>query len=350
MDCSFLDSTREMIQQNGWKRLLLAVSGGLDSMCLAHFFICNKDALGIEWLGIAHVHHGLREGSADLDAELVRKFAEKHDVPFFLKKLDGAALKNADGSLENNAREARYQALKSIVFELQDKNYLDCHGFQPRNDMQTVIVTAHHAGDQAETVYLRMKRGVTLTGLRGIQKVRTFSEIPACAGMTTMLFRPFLNISREELTRYAKDNDINWREDESNSDTQFARNQARHLSLPNLEKLVPGASEQLCRIARKAAPAYEKAMAVADKLFSPMVISNENGLLLDTKKAKVPLKGGMDEIFRLWLDKQGYRFPIGCFKGKGFVSEIRNLSYRTRFIVKNRNIIGIYDKNTTPDL
>lgn len=344
MDCSFLDSTREMIQQNGWKNLLLAVSGGLDSMCLAHFFICNKEALGIEWLGVAHVHHGLREGSADLDAELVEQFAEAQGVPFFLKRLDGEALKAREGSLENNAREARYQALKSIVFELQDKNYLDCHGFQPRNDMQTVIVTAHHGGDQAETVYLRLRRGVTLTGLRGIQMVREgHDDFPA-------IFRPFLNISREELTKYAQKKDINWREDESNSDTKFARNQIRLQALPNLEREFSGASAQLCRIAQKAAPAYEKVMAIADKLFSPMVVSTENGLTLDTKKAKVSLKGGMDEIFRLWLDKQGYRFPIGCFKGKGFVSEIRNLSYRTRFIVKNRHIIRIYSKKSATDI
>lgn len=338
------EKIKETIQRNGWKNLLLAVSGGLDSMCLAHFFICNKYALGIEWLGVAHVHHGLREGSADLDAELVEQFAEAQGVPFFLKRLDGEALKAREGSLENNAREARYQALKSIVFELQDKNYLDCHGFQPRNDMQTVIVTAHHAGDQAETVYLRLRRGVTLTGLRGIQMVREgHDDFPA-------IFRPFLNISREELTKYAKDNDINWREDESNSDTKFARNQIRLQALPNLEREFSGASAQLCRIAQKAAPAYEKVMAIADKLFSPMVVSTENGLTLDTKKAKVSLKGGMDEIFRLWLDKQGYRFPIGCFKGKGFVSEIRNLSYRTRFIEKNRHIIRIYSKKSATDI
>lgn len=343
MNISLAD-IKETIQRNGWKNLLLAVSGGLDSMCLAHFFICNKYALGIEWLGVAHVHHGLREGSADLDAELVEQFAEAQGVPFFLKRLDGEALKAREGSLENNAREARYQALKSIVFELQDKNYLDCHGFQPRNDMQTVIVTAHHAGDQAETVYLRLRRGVTLTGLRGIQMVREgHDDFPA-------IFRPFLNISREELTKYAKDNDINWREDESNSDTKFARNQIRLQALPNLEREFSGASAQLCRIAQKAAPAYEKVMAIADKLFSPMVVSTENGLTLDTKKAKVSLKGGMDEIFRLWLDKQGYRFPIGCFKGKGFVSEIRNLSYRTRFIVKNRHIIRIYSKKSATDI
>ena len=105
----------ENIRHHGFKRLLLAVSGGLDSICLAHYFIKNCDALGIEWLGIAHVHHGLREGTADRDAKFVEEFAKSHNVPFFLKKLDGEALKDADGSLEENARDARYKALVEIL-------------------------------------------------------------------------------------------------------------------------------------------------------------------------------------------------------------------------------------------
>ena len=112
------DSIADSIRRHGFKRLLLAVSGGLDSICLAHYFICNKAALGIEWLGIAHVHHGLRVGTADRDAAFVEAFARKYNVPFFLKKLDGEALKSAEGSLEENARDARYKAL----IEIAEKN------------------------------------------------------------------------------------------------------------------------------------------------------------------------------------------------------------------------------------
>lgn len=77
----------ENIRHHGFKRLLLAVSGGLDSICLAHYFIENSDALGIKWLGIAHVHHGLREGTADRDAKFVEEFAKSHNVPFFLEEV-----------------------------------------------------------------------------------------------------------------------------------------------------------------------------------------------------------------------------------------------------------------------
>ena len=146
---------QQQLNDRKFRRLLLAVSGGLDSICLAHYFVTNKDALDIEWLGIAHVNHGLRAGSADLDEKLVRDFAAANSIPFFCAHLDGGALKSAEGSLEENARDARYSALCQFASENQ----------------ADVIVTAHHAGDQAETMYMRLHRGVTLAGLHGIQEM-----------------------------------------------------------------------------------------------------------------------------------------------------------------------------------
>ena len=385
------------IQQHGFKRLLLAVSGGLDSMCLAHYFIQNKERLGIEWLGIAHVHHGLRERGADLDAELVQNFATENKVPFFRKNLDGFSLKNLDGSLEDNARRARYEALVQIVFELQggsrrtgrdDRAVGACNesqgdpGSEPgmtatapgmtantpgmtKNTPGTngiAIVTAHHAGDQAETLYMRLRRGVTLAGLSGIRPVR---KAIASREDSPTIYRPFLNVTRKELLQYAKENNLTWRDDETNFNVKFHRNEIRHRYLPQLEKSVPGAVLQFSSIAAKANSAYEKILAEADKMFLPLVISKEKSfgnlqmdrpdeiancpkvLALDTRKNRVSLTGGMDEIFRLWLDKQGFRFPLKTFKGKALLNDIRNLSYRSRFILKKRHIIWICDKNPT---
>ena len=214
----------ENIRRHGFKRLLLAVSGGLDSICLAHYFIENREALGIEWLGIAHVHHGLREGTADRDAKFVEEFAKLHDVPFFLKHLDGDALKAAEGSLEENARDARYKALVEIALNnekempspyadhahisakaLSDQRDQVGHDKGPSTSLRSTqddislvsrlssfvsyspiaIVTAHHAGDQAETMYMRLKRGTTLAGLRGIQEVRILSNSQGVAGLAS---------------------------------------------------------------------------------------------------------------------------------------------------------------------
>ena len=295
-----LASIKKRILDYGFKRLLLAVSGGLDSICLAHYFIENRDALGIEWLGIAHVHHGLREGTADRDAKFVEEFAKSHWVPFFLKRLDGEALKAAEGSLEENARDARYKALVEIALDpsprkgdhgllraeaqvtketplhsAQDDTLHTAHptphtphikgseatdpiphttkqpkvaaphlkaveGCDPAPHSSIAIVTAHHANDQAETMLMRLKRGTTLAGLRGIQALRqaqgpyrlenlsNFAQndesFVSRLSSLVYIYRPFLNVTRAELLEYARKNKLTWCEDESNADVKFARN------------------------------------------------------------------------------------------------------------------------------
>lgn len=335
-----LDIT-ENIRHHGFKRLLLAVSGGLDSICLAHYFIANREALGIEWLEIAHVHHGLREGTADRDAAFVEAFARKHNVPFFLKKLDGVALKNAEGSLEENARDARYKALQDVA-----KN---CDA----------IVTAHHAGDQAETIYMRLRRGTTLAGLRGIQEIR------AVPGHDITIFRPFLNVTREELLTYARKNNLEWREDESNDDVTFARNKVRHDLLPHLEQECSGATEQLCRIAEIADRAYAKVIEACKGLFDSVMIKQDSStplhfaqddthsITLDKKKLNKILREHADadlsEMFRLWLSEQGFRFPIGFFYSPKEPAHVKipvRAAYRKRSVAKIGRTVRICEFST----
>ena len=368
------------IRRHGFKRLLLAVSGGLDSICLAHYFICNKEALGIEWLGIAHVHHGLRVGTADRDATFVEAFARKYNVPFFLKKLDGEALKNAEGSLEENARDARYRALEEIFNETEDPRLRG-------DDNKDVIVTAHHAGDQAETMYMRLRRGTTLAGLRGIQEFRVLSNSQGVAGLASeaplervmedratgcnqgetsptqddksfvfrlssfvFLYRPFLSVTRPELLAYARENNLEWVEDESNADVNFARNRIRHEMLPRLERECPGATAQLCRIAALADRAYGKVLEACEGLFGtcprndiPRTSNPEPraSITLDKKKLRKVLLAhkntDLSEMFRLWLSEKGLRFPVGFFYGPkepACVKIPHHAVYRRRAIVK----------------
>ena len=360
------------VLRQGFKRLLLAVSGGLDSICLAHYFIENREALGIEWLGITHVHHGLREGTADRDAQFVEAFARKYGVPFFLKKLDGEALKAAEGSLEENARDARYKALMDVVSRASS--------LEPRAS----IVTAHHAGDQAETMFMRLRRGTTLAGLRGIQEVRemgrelsavsdeekeplrTSSLEPRASSLASRhsslvsLYRPFLSVTRAELLAYAREHSLEWCEDESNADVKFARNKVRHELLPQLEKSCLGATAQLCRIASLADRAYKKVLDAADKLYAPAIVPPDAWPFepLCAKYGKVlALDAGAlssippyPELLRLWLDSQGFRFPVDTFAKPnpiytGNSQTMRTLSFRTRFIEKCRHIVWIYDSS-----
>ena len=383
-----LASIKKRIHDYGFKRLLLAVSGGLDSICLAHYFICNKEAFGIEWLGIAHVHHGLREGTADRDAAFVEAFARKYNVPFFLKKLDGEALKNAEGSLEENARDARYKALVDVALHTP---YLKAaEGCDPIPHTSIAIVTAHHAGDQAETMYMRLRRGTTLAGLRGIQSLRAMDSIGhTCAsrcGVThqaslhiinhpssiihhqsNFIYRPLLNVTRKELLAYARENNLTWCEDESNADVKFARNKVRHELLPQLERECPGAAEQLCRIAELADRAYAKVMEKCDTLFSgalckePLVKEIPAYAGMTSKEARIVqsitlnkktlhnvlqahANADLSEMFRLWLAEQGFRFPIAFFYGPKEPAHIKiphRAAYRRRSVAKIGHTIKI---------
>ena len=336
-----LANTEKRIQDYGFKRLLLAVSGGVDSICLAHYFISNKDSLGIEWLGIAHVHHGLREETAERDAKFVEEFAHQYNVPFFLKRLNGEAIKDAEGSLEENARDARYKALAEIALD---------SSITSTSHASTAIVTAHHAGDQAETMYMRLKRGTTLAGLQGIQEVRTLQDSPL-----VYIYRPILNISREEILDYAREKGLEWCEDESNVDTTFARNKIRHELLPHLEKVCPGTAAQLCRIAALAENVYGKVMEVNEHVFAnildneaPAIPDATKAIALDKKKLREILTAHADmdlsEMFRLWLSNQGFRFPIGFFYAQDEPAHVKipvHTAFRMRSIVKNGHTIQI---------
>jgi len=427
-----LASIKKRILDYGFKRLLLAVSGGLDSICLAHYFIENRDALGIEWLGIAHVHHGLREGTADRDAKFVEEFAKSHNIPFFLKRLDGEALKAAEGSLEENARDARYKALVEIVNEIGDSRLRGNDNVERGDDenngdsgteagmttsaqddnslssfvsrLSSIIVTAHHANDQAETMLMRLKRGTTLAGLRGIQALRqaqgpyrlenlsNFAQndesFVSRLSSLVYIYRPFLNVTRAELLEYARKNKLTWCEDESNADVKFARNSIRHQLLPHLENEVPGATKQLCRIAELADKAYAKVMekceevfgkALQNKMVIPEQVGDDNAvendafqdsggddnatpltphtsISLDKKKLNKILRehanADLSEIFRLWLSELGFRFPIGFFYGPKEPAHVKipvRAVYRKRSIVKIRHTIKFCEFCTPED-
>ncbi len=401
-----MNDFESLIYHQNFKRLLLAVSGGLDSICLAHYFVKNKEMLGIEWLGIAHVHHGLREGTADRDAAFVESFAKSHGVPFFLKMLDGTALKAAEGSLEETARDARYKALVEIA--LNNEKEMPGHPRQARTGAghdslhspslkgseatdpiphsPIAIVTAHHAGDQSETMYMRLRRGTTLAGLRGIQEVRTIQEERRSRNSvrddteegrsqhpTVFIFRPFLNITRAELREYAQKYQLHWCEDESNTDVKFARNKIRHEFLPNLERECPGATKQLCRIAGIADRAYAKVMEKCESIFAPCLLSENdsahspspkgskatdpiphNTIALDKKKLNRILQAHKDanlsEMLRLWLSEKGFRFPVGFFDAPKEPAHIKvpvRAVYRKRSILKIRHTVWICEFKDT---
>ena len=190
-------------------RLLVAVSGGVDSMTLLH--LCAHSSLDLE-LSVAHMNFSLRPGDCDLDEELVRQAAAGYGIPFHTRKVDTLAYAAEKGiSLEMAARELRYGWFRTLM-EQQGIDYL---------------VVGHNLNDRAETMMLNMLRGTGITGMHGM---------PAVSGTT---IRPLLCFTREQIEEFASSHAIAFREDSTNSDTRFVRNMIRHEIFPRLKKINP---------------------------------------------------------------------------------------------------------------
>jgi len=213
------------------ERLLVAVSGGLDSVVLLYLLRHSEPPAGR--IAAAHFDHAMRPGSA-ADAQWVRGLCTAWDVPLEVGRADHPLRAEAD------ARDARYRFLRSAA----------------RRAGAPLILTAHHADDQAETVLFRVLRGTGLKGLAGIRDR---------AGSVA---RPLLPFWRAELAAYARDAGLAWREDPTNRTLSPRRNRIRNDLLPRLERDVsPGARRSLVRLARIAADADR----IVDRATEPLL-------------------------------------------------------------------------------
>lgn len=199
-------------------RVLCALSGGLDSMCLLHFLSQQPDVT----VTAAHFHHGLRE-TAHRDQAFVQHWCQEHHIPLICGNGDTRSLAEQEGlSVEEAARRLRYAFLEETA--------------------QTVgcdwIATAHHADDNAETMLLNLIRGTGLKGLCGIPPVRN------------SIIRPFLDVTQATLKQYAAVHHLPHVEDETNQDPNVAaRNRLRLQVMPLLRELNPQAVAHMTRTA-----------------------------------------------------------------------------------------------------
>jgi len=203
----FLKTIQKQKLINNNERVLLAVSGGMDSMCMVQLFMSINQPIGI-----AHLDHQLRGEESDQDRKFVERFAKINDIPLYCKQVDILALSlDSTQSKSEIGRDQRYLFFQEICTE---------HQF-------TKIATAHHLDDRIETFIMRAMTGAGLEGL---------SSIPYHNGN---VIRPFLDISRSEIESFVKDSHIEYREDSSNKKTDYLRNSIRHQLLPAIEKIMP---------------------------------------------------------------------------------------------------------------
>lgn len=223
------------------EKVAVALSGGRDSVVLLHAMLARAPREGFSVCAI-HVEHGIRGDESLRDEQFVRDLCKGWGVDLLVKKVDVLSKTGELGSVEQTARVLRYRAFDEAVSA----------GFCDR------VATAHHRGDNAETVLMRALRGTGIGGLSGIDRERG------------AYVRPMLDVSRADINRYADEHGIEYVEDGTNACNEYTRNFIRGEVLPLVEKKFPQAEEALARLARLAGEADGFIRRQADALVTAL--------------------------------------------------------------------------------
>lgn len=233
-------------RSNAANGLCVAYSGGLDSTVLLHIAdaFCKQANIA---LTAAHVNHGISPNSEAWEKHCKKQCAQRN-IPFYTQSL--ALTKTAQQSLEADAREARYRILDEFA------------------GLNRIVLLAQHQNDQAETLFIQLKRGAGIKGLAAMP-----SLITKASGVQYL--RPLLTIAREDLLVYATQHQLSWLEDESNQDNSFDRNFLRNQVFPLLTNRWPSFNKTVARSARHCGKANEVNMEYMH-LLSNRLIDNHN--------------------------------------------------------------------------
>ncbi len=225
------------------ERILVAVSGGADSVALLRGLAFLADDFDLTCLA-AHINHGLRGADSDSDADWVAALAQQIGIEFHLRTVDLRERVDAGQSLEEAARNARYEQLAEIA------TATGC----------SIVAVAHTADDQTETILHHLIRGTGLAGLSGMPKSRFLCD-------EVRLFRPLLGFRRSQIEEWLAELEQDFQTDASNDDRGFTRNRIRHDLLPLLEEQFnPAFREVLASLSAQAAEAAALLRRQAEEL------------------------------------------------------------------------------------
>ncbi|WP_445738598.1 tRNA lysidine(34) synthetase TilS [Mariniflexile sp.] len=241
-------------------KLLVAISGGIDSVVLTH--LCHKIGLDI---ALAHCNFNLRGKESDADEDFVLELAEDLELEVFIESFDTKAFaKDEKLSIQMAARELRYH----WFLELTEQLKFD------------YVLTAHHADDNLETFFINLSRGTGLDGLLGIPEVNNH------------IVRPLLPFSKEDIESYAKKHQLKWREDSSNGSTKYLRNKLRHDVIPVLKEINPHLLQNFAKtqmfLKDSKCIVEDKILDVFNKVIKPMDDSTFSLNIEEIKKLNHP--------------------------------------------------------------
>ena len=240
------------------KKTLLAVSGGIDSMCMAEIFVRRYPC---ECLAVAHCNFNLRGDESDGDESLVREWAESHGVRIHVKSFDTKGFAQESGvSIEMAARELRYRWFAELCAS---------EGYDE-------VAVAHNANDNAETLVLNLLRGSGMKGLSGMSDV---SCLPYSEGTDVKLIRPLLDMTRKQIEGFALANRVRYRHDSTNFSSEYKRNMLRNEVFPVFERINPSVIRTINREMGYFAEAGEIVSDWADDAVAGLCHSDDRGVM-----------------------------------------------------------------------
>ncbi len=297
-------------------RILLAVSGGIDSMVMAYLFLGQQYETGI-----AHCNFSLRGTESDKDEELVRNFAVAHNLPFFATRFATKAFASKNKlSIQMAARDLRYAWFE----EIRSTNGYD------------QIAVAHNLNDNIETLLINLTRGTGLAGMSGMKPV------------SNRIIRPLLFASRNDIITFQKEKGIKFREDKSNADSKYTRNKIRHLVIPVLKEINPSIETTLNETAERFSGFNEIVLEYISGLSKKISEEKEQFILFNINKLKKILKNRavIYELFKPFgITNALVTDLLKIIEGKTG-GQVTTSTHR---IIKNRKELIISEKTAAPE-
>ncbi|WP_052452402.1 tRNA lysidine(34) synthetase TilS [Noviherbaspirillum autotrophicum] len=270
--------------------LAVAYSGGLDSSVLLDLAQRYAAARGVILFAF-HIHHGISSNADTWQAHCERE-CMRLGIRFDARRV--ALSERSRHGLEQAARLGRYAALGELC----------------RHHRVRLLLTAHHLDDQAETILLQLLRGCGVAGMSGMEIVNSAPDLLGDPNL--LVARPFLDIARAELERFAAACAIDYVEDESNADPRYARNALRHHVMPELARYFPGYQLRFARSAQHAQSAHR----LLDEMAESDLAKCRDGEGVNLDRLKAFSHDRIDNLLRYWLASCGVRMPSTSWLGE----------------------------------
>lgn len=294
------------------QKLLLAISGGIDSMVLLHLF----HELNFN-ISVVHCNFMLRDEESNKDEDFVRTTCESLNIPAYIQRFDTNQLAlDYKLSIQLAARKIRYEWFSELL----------------KTENLESVLTAHHLDDEIETFLINLTRGTGLEGLTGIPEVNG------------TIIRPLLPFTREEIENYAKENEIKWREDASNASNKYLRNKVRHDVVPILKELNPSFMQSFQNTLNHLKQAQTLVDDASRIVYKKVVQEDENQKKINISEL-IQLDNYKSYLFQ-WLKPLGFSAwddiyaLVNAQSGKQVFSE-------NYIILKDRDFLIISEKNST---